>query len=299
MLLGMGVALLGACDTSLQPFAESDLHFTLMGYLDSDADTQFVRVVPLRQVLDRNTPVPIDANVKTTDLMTGDQVVWSDSLTQFEDGTYGHVFWAVFRPQPEHRYRIEVRRSDGAVTSAETTLPPLPDASATYTLDNRGVFFQPFIWPGVSNVIDVDVLYRVQIKPGGLYPPPDPLPETATEVFIRYTDDDRGSLQGDEWFTEFQLIEDHPLVEQGLIAEGRRGSLILLYSLTMRIAVPSADWEPPDGLWDPDILVQPGTFSNVANGLGFWGSVTRATAEHSLNNVAMEALGYAPYNQPR
>jgi hypothetical protein len=168
-------------------------------------------------------------------------------------------------------------------------------------VSNRGTFFQPLVWPGVENVIDADVLYRVQIKPGGLYPPPDPLPETATEVRIRYTDDDRGSYREGEWWAELRLVQDRPLVEQKLTAEGRpanRNTTILLYSVSMRIAVPSEDWHPPGDVWDAEVLVQPGTFSNVSGGLGYWGSVTRTTAEHSINIAAMSALLYAPYNTP-
>jgi hypothetical protein len=289
MLVVTFALLMSACDTSFQPFAESEHHFTVMGYLDSDADTQFVRIVSLRQVIDRSLPLPIDATVQTTDLVTGEQVAWHDMLIQFDDSTYGHVFWAAFQPQPEHRYRIDVHRSDGAITSAETTLPPKPDVEATYTVENRGAFFQPLIWPGVPNVIDVDVYYSVS---GDAIAPPDPSPSTATEVVIRYKDDDRGSLQGNDWWTEFQLSEDYSLVTQALRDHGRRADRITLHLLTMRIAVPSADWHPPDGLWDPEVLVQPGTFSNVINGFGFWGSVTRATAEHRLDKGALEFFNY-------
>lgn len=283
------------CDASLEPFAETERAFTLLGYLDSDADTQFVRVVPLRRVVDRRQPVPIDATVRSLDLTTGEEVVWQDSLLRFADSTYGHIFWASFRPQPTHRYRLEVRRSDGAVSQAETTLPPIPDTSAVYTLDNRSTFFQPLVWPGVHTVIDVDVRYRVNAKPGGIYPPPDPPPSTATEVRIRYEQDDRGSRQGDAWWTEFNLVEDLPLVREALRAEGRSSDLILLYSLSMRIAIPGEGWAPPDGIWDRDVLVQPGTFSNVDGGLGFWGAVTRVRVSYNLDQRTMNTLGYAAY----
>lgn len=272
---------IGGCETSFEPFVEGEQYFTVMGYLDSAADTQFVRVVPVRRVLDRSQPVPIDAAVVTTDLTTGEQVAWRDSLFQFRDSTYGHVFWAAFRPEPEHRYRIEVQRSDGATTTAETTLPPLADTAGVHSVLNRGPFFQPLIWPGVTNVIDVDVRYIVQVTAG----PP-------TELFIRYVDDDRGSLRAEGWWAEFHLAEDKKTLNDLYVIPG--DDPIPLYSLSMRIAVPSADWQPPGGLWDPNVLVQPGTFSNVMNGLGFWGSVTRTCVEHQLDSHSMYVLGYAP-----
>ena len=40
----------------------------------------------------------------------------------------------------------------------------------------------------------------------------------------------------------------------------------------MRVHVGDENWISPIGVFDPDFLVEPGTFSNVDNGFGYFGS---------------------------
>lgn len=44
--------------------------------------------------------------------------------------------------------------------------------------------------------------------------------------------------------------------------------------------------DPPGGTWDREVLIQPGTISNVRGGLGFVGSVARNTVDWKLAPVA-------------
>jgi hypothetical protein len=45
-----------------------------------------------------------------------------------------------------------------------------------------------------------------------------------------------------------------------------------LFSLRISMTVGSEDWNPPGGVFDPNVLVEPGTMSNVTNGFGFVGA---------------------------
>ena len=47
--------------------------------------------------------------------------------------------------------------------------------------------------------------------------------------------------------------------------------------VTIRLIVANEAWNPPDGEFDPDVLVQPGLLSNVENGFGFVGAGYRLT----------------------
>ena len=40
--------LLGSCDTAFDPFQENDYHFSVFGFLDDAADSQFIRITPVR-----------------------------------------------------------------------------------------------------------------------------------------------------------------------------------------------------------------------------------------------------------
>ncbi len=154
------LSIVAGCDSNFEPFTESGLHYTLLGYLDTDADTQFVRVVPFRPVVDRLYTEEIDAVLRSTDLDAGTSLVWQDSVVHFPDSSYGHVFWSRFRAAPGHKYRIEVERSDGSLTWAETVVPEQPaDPDSVYGALNETADFAPLFWPGVDQVISADVLY--------------------------------------------------------------------------------------------------------------------------------------------
>ena len=42
--------------------------------------------------------------------------------------------------------------------------------------------------------------------------------------------------------------------------------------ITVKLIVANREWRPPGGVFDPDILVEPGTMSNVDGGFGFVGA---------------------------
>lgn len=289
------LALLSGCESSFDPFAESDLHFTLLGYLDSDADAQFVRVIPYRPVVDRLKTAVIDASFRSIDLDTGASIVWSDSVVQFSDSSYGHVFWSRFRPVPGHKYRIEVERSDGGLTWAETLVPQHPvDPDSVYGALNESADFAPLYWPGVRNVIEADVLY--DIGPYSCSTLQSPPPVDGRWAFrIPYKGDFKGQISGNDWTIQLQLWSDQDSLKTRLRSVGApaRGQLCAyLYRLEVRLATPSAEFSPPGGIWDRELLIYPGTLSNVHGGLGFVGSVVRTSVDWTLAPIAQLSLGY-------
>jgi hypothetical protein len=262
-----------------------------MGYLDTDADTQAIRVVPLRASIDRSEPLPIDVTVVSTH--GAEQIVWRDSLIRYFDRTYGHVFWAPFKAEPEETYRIDVTRSDGHTVFAQTVVPEVPvEPGEAHGALNETAKFAPVYFPGVTNVIDVDVTYTV--FPTGCQGGTPPPPEQAVRYTIRYVGGDRGRFIDGEWQVLLNLEDDRDILEVVLAPFGNP-ACITLYDLEVRIAVPDAQWEPPGGVWDPEVIAQPGVFSNVNGGFGFFGSVSRSTVNHQLSPLALQQMGYFPY----
>lgn len=43
----------------------------------------------------------------------------------------------------------------------------------------------------------------------------------------------------------------------------------MLNSLQLRLIVASEDWNPPGGIFDAEVLVDPGVLTNVENGFGY------------------------------
>ena len=289
------LSILAGCDSNFEPFTESGLHYTVLGYLDTDADTQFIRVVPFRPVVDRLYTEAIDAVLRSTDLDAGTSLVWQDSVVHFPDSSYGHVFWSRFRAAPGHKYRIEVERSDGSLTWAETVVPEQPaDPDSVHGAPNETADFAPLFWPGVDHVIGADVLYDMSPYSCGtlIYPPP----LWGRFVFrLPYEGDDRGKLYGDGWRLDLHLWEDQDTLITRLRSIGLPAGTplcCLLYRLEVRLATPSAEFNPPGGVWDRELLIKPGTFSNVHGGLGFVGSVVRTKVNWILSPNTQQSLGY-------
>ena len=49
--------------------------------------------------------------------------------------------------------------------------------------------------------------------------------------------------------------------------------LPLLHAIILQMNPLDENWDPPDGIFNPEILAQPGVLSNAQNGYGLSGSV--------------------------
>ncbi|QXD16514.1 hypothetical protein GQ464_006080 [Rhodocaloribacter litoris] len=272
------VLLPAGCDDTVNPFEEEDRYFTLFGFLDTAADTQFVRVIPLRTTLLPEGPEPLDVHVTTTALPDGRVQVWRDSVIQYADGSFGHVFYAPMQVFPSWTYRFEVRRADGATTTAETTVPP---ATNVRVAPPAGLSRpeQTVLWEGIDfPPFRVEVWYRF-----ASFPPTEPF----REVVVVYGEERYGRRVEGGWQVNVALAEDRRAVLAQL------GEPLTLLGVGMRLTMSDDRWRPPGGVFDPELLVQPGTFSNVENGFGFLGAVNQFTAEWTLPEPVVTALGYA------
>ena len=224
--LGLALVLLaGACDNTVQPFAEdADALFTLSGFLSTAADTQFVRVEPVRRAAAPPPLAPLDAAVTTTRLETGATVAWRDSLVRLDDGTTGHLFYAVFRPEPGAAYRLDVRRPDGRGTSAVTRVPDVRDARIEPpAVDSLGNLKQTVFWPGAGFVTELTLRYEVIDRSTG----------DSAAVALPYAP--YGERFGQGWRIIIHLERDYRLVLAGLELP-QRDSLLILRGLDLTVA---------------------------------------------------------------
>lgn len=289
ILLTFAPLLLGACEDTVDPILKSDRQFTLWGALDMNADVQYLRIIPIRPTLDRSSRDELDVDVQSVHVETGDVVQWRDSVVTFPDGNIGHVFSAPFRIRPNHSYRIEVRSPDSEiVTTATTTIPPLPTAevfpeivtSALSPIGENIVGSQKVVWHDVSGqpylieqwyrFLELGYLNFVDIK----------MPYV---TFNRYSEAQR-TLS-----FSLDLKRDRDSLDTKLGLDQVR-----LVGLGMTITVLDDGFVPPGGVFDPDVLVQPGTLSNVTNGFGLIGSIGRFSIEWTLDDKSAVTLHYIP-----
>lgn len=263
--------LVAGCDsTEVDPFLDSDRYFSVYGSIDMQLREQYLRVVPVDTIFGAR-PDDIDAIVTTTDLITGEIEVWRDSLFTFDDGRIGHVFISNFRIRAGHTYRLEVERSDGALSWAETTVPLEPKAIVGESIVTSPpesplpTGFQRIFWEGLTTEpYRVDVYYRYRSIPGNPF----------IDVAVPYPTESASEDTSQGWEVMVNYSTDRDTLNEAIGGLGLR-----LAGLAMRVVVLADDWVPPGGVWDPEVLSQPGVFSNVNNGFGFFGSAGRYSVE--------------------
>jgi hypothetical protein len=273
------------CEEEVSPFVEDDRFFTVYGYLDTAVNEQFLRVIQLRTEFAAAGDTSIDAAVTTTEVETGVTTAWTDSLVTFDDGTIGHIFVGRFRPVPGLHYRLNVTRSDGKGASATTLVPPPQNVTVSEPALGFVGITQKVLWPQIDFIpFKVEVWYRTL--------------DTAFEglpfrdAVVLYGDDGGrvGRQTNNGWEIVVRYAEDKK--EVGRQLGYGEGDQPILLSMGMRLTMSDEQWRPPDGVFNPEILVQPGTFSNVEGGFGFFGSLNQFALEWTLDEQATRTAGY-------
>lgn len=261
----LSIALWG-CEESVDPVLGTGQPFTLYGFIDPTADQQTIRIFPIdgRLLLADNPTV--DAQVESTDLETGQSVGWTEDFQRYVDGQYGFVYRGPFSAEYNRSYRVQVSRSDGTSSEVEVHVPPRIDMELLDPIDTPGLVAQPVFWPSETpQLIDVKVIYNVQIGVGFDF--------DTTKVTIPYSGRVRQDTDG--WHVNVRMAEDVDVVRDELFRRGLVNNFvtpIILHKVVVSSMIVNTEWNPPEGRFDIESLVEPGTFSNVENGFGFFGA---------------------------
>ena len=257
-----------ACDETIEPPDPIDQRFTLWGAFDPTGDVQAIRVVPIALSLGIAPPPLPDVTVRSTDVDTGAETVWRDSLVSYADGSVGRLAVAGFRPAFGSRHRLRVTPREGAELRVDVPVPPatapvrqpsgLPPGDVRYVVD----------WPGAPQLNAVRLEYTV-IEPGCAtrtytFPFPGQIEETA-----------------DGWRLTMLLDDDSVRLRNKYPRPSPREPPPRLGLTALRVVaeVASSTWRGvPD---DPVLLVQPEAFTNVENGYGFVGSAYESSLRWS------------------
>ena len=290
LLLVLVISVAG-CEENLPDRDDIPMPYSLYGVLSPSFDTQSIRVYPLENKPTLGDPASLGVDVTTTDLTTGSRHVWRDTVLVDPNGQHEHVYWAPFRAEFGHVYRLEaVRRSDGATSWAEVRIPTMPAV-------RMDVFEVPVVQLFVEGedirVLKPEARYTVSI-PGGEFPfrtisvsheAEERRVENGWRVSIRMAEDT------DEVVSKYFQSVDLPL---NPVLKILKCAGLVLYRLELSVIIGDVPWEPPGGFLDPLILSQPKAMSNVENGFGFIGGGFRISeaAFPSREAVGGTCLGY-------
>jgi hypothetical protein len=282
------------CESAVDPYAGAAEPYTMWGVMNSAADTQKVRIFEITGEPGIDRSRGIDAVVSSTNLTTGEHVTWRHREVTFEEGEIGHIFWAPFRAQEGNRYRVEVVRSDGAASTAEVTLPTGVEVELN-TSDIRTTL-RVRITGGAPQIIGVEVRYEATNLPPSLVWPVDRKlhPVVLHPVDVSYQDE-LASVDGG-WTFEIQMQRDYQLVRSEyerncLVTEGAPD--IALRRAELRFVAADSAWNPPGGVFDPGVLVEPGALSNVENGFGFLGAGQVVKIRWTPPREVRDRVGYS------
>ncbi|MFQ5570501.1 MAG: hypothetical protein ACE5G0_12540 [Rhodothermales bacterium] len=274
------------CEEDVDAVLGTDQVFSLFGVFTPQADTQKVRVYPIEGMLQPASPIPLDARFTSTDMQTGDVRVWRDSLVQEANGQVAHIFWSPFRAEYGHTYRVEVARSDGAVARVDVIVPPFADLIEQETPAGFPIRAPVLVDGEVPRLLKVEVTYHFRARF---------LSETnleVGEVLLSY--DDKIERVSGGWVIPVDLSTDFLEIRRRLLMQGRLDANfgIQLSRIRLDLIAASEDWNPPGGVFDADVLVQPGTLSNVEGGFGLVAAGYRLDKAWLPPNEVLRAAGF-------
>lgn len=269
LLGGVLVVFLTSCDEEVTAVVGTDRPFSLYGVVTPQLDSQWVRVFPVEGVLQPEPGDRLDAHFFSTDLDTGEEYLWRDSVIQDVFDQWAHVFWAPFQAEYGHTYLLQVRQDDGDETSVQVTVPPRTEVVLQTPQTGVTTVLLPIMIEGQApRLLRIEVVYTVSyVRAGGAQ-------LEADAVSIPY--DGTQELTAEGWRIPVRPSTDFNTVMEALIRRIDhpidRNIGITLLNMTLRLIVANEEWNPPDGMFDPERLVQPETMTNVQNGFGFVGA---------------------------
>lgn len=254
------------CENEISPFSTIDFPYTIWGIVNPQADTQAVRVFTIDTTLDLVPSQSLDAVASIIEVENEIRHVLVDSVTQLPSGDFRHTFWSEFEVQHGELYRVEVERSDGLVTRSSdirvpnpiTILAPEPNEFQVQDLIIPVLIEgNPPSMPRIDANYDTFSIDRTGVREG------------ENPVTVSYVTKPR--LEGNTWVVDINLLDDFLAIREDFNANDLQGQ-ICMDGISIEIHVGNEEWRSPIGVFDPNVLVEPGTLSNVENGFGFFGA---------------------------
>ena len=270
-ILAIALALVQTgCDEDVVAVTGTDIPFSVFGALTPQADTQWVRVYPVEGRLEPAGREPLDAVVTSTAEQEGIMRTWRDSLIRDPGRLYAHVFWHPFAAKHGERYSLVVRRSDGEASRVSVRVPEEATLLMPPPANVAPSRLRANVAGDVPNLIRIEVTYQYRyLTPGGV--------ESGQATFPY--DHQKRRVDGG-WIIDLMPAPDLRKLQSDLAAYIPLDPTIglRLTRLILRLIVANAEWDPPGGSFDPEVLVQPGNMNNVENGFGFLGAGYRLSA---------------------
>ena len=162
----LGFVLFTSCDESFEPMQDNDKYFfSIFGYLDVAADTQWVRITPAREQLNAPAEVP-EMEVILENLNRGETVTMKDSLFASGSGFNYINFYTLAGIEPGQSYRVQAKNADGNLSTVTLSTPdefPTPRLLKDTSFWTDEHIYQIVI-NGADKLVDVQTWWFIRIE---------------------------------------------------------------------------------------------------------------------------------------
>lgn len=251
------------CNQTFEPLQENDKYFfTIYGYLDASADTQWVRIVPPRKQLDAPPEVP-EMLVTLENTETGETVIMKDSLFSSGSGFNYINFYTSMDVEPQQTYRVQAEHPDGRASQTTVSTPgefPTPMFfKDKFAFVDRHI--HQIIITGVAkeNLIDVQTWWFARRE---------------GEEIRKFTFSYRNRVEkidtyGGAYVADVVFEEEEEAVLKEFNVPSFFGSDVELLDQQIYVAIAGPEWNEEIPSFDDLVYSQPGILSNIENGLGY------------------------------
>lgn len=244
------LTLLSSCDQTFDPIKKEGAGFSILGYLDASADTQWVRVTPQREQLAQSEFKP-EMTVTLENLESGESTVMNDSLFLNPDGFHYLNVWTTMEVHPGVSYRLKAKHSDGRMSHATVTIPndfPTPILSTS----GNG-YIGDLLINDVENLADVQTLW--------IFDGSNRIPYRSLAF----------KTSRDEYDFQVRLYADYDL--SLILGPNRPNTLDFLanadYKRQVYVASGGPEWIDDFASMEDIVYNLPKSFSNVEGGVGY------------------------------
>lgn len=248
------------CTDNFQALQENDQYqFSMNGYLDASADTQWVRITPAREQLETSTEIP-EMTVTIENTGTGEVITMRDSLFQNSGANYLN-FWTTESIRHNQTYRLVAERPDGEKTHATIEIPgELPTPMVVIQTSFGGPTTYSVVVDGSVHVADVQSKWYIRLKTPNLV-------TERTFTFAYRNSADTTETYGGAFTYQLEPEQELEEIERSVLLppDGE----IEVVNRQIYVASTSSPWSVDVSSMDDLTYALPQTFSNVENGVGF------------------------------
>lgn len=254
---------ISGCNPNINPIQKDEHHFSIYGFLNASADTQFVRIEKIRDGQFTGAPDNLDIRVKLTNVTTGESSMMKDSLFYYYSKGYAHNYYTTLPIRSKQTYRLDIIDNE-IVASAQADIPKsFPEPVVTGSTKD----FVALRVSEIDRLIAVKTIYYSYVPCSGGFNSPCPdEPTIKKSIFqhlqdtVRYQDHISISINQSEDMKKIYPNADDPHP----------------FKTTVIVAAGTKEW--PDFMnLSKDSISIPRTVSNVKGGVGILGGIVSDT----------------------